>query len=382
MMFDLPEELKLLRANLRRYVDSEMIPYEMSCLHGDELVPEYLAKFQNGMKKLGLWMMDVPCEFGGQGLNLFQKSVVWEELGRTAALPRSDKITGPQVRSILYSLEGELRERYLFPVLRGEKSACFAQTEPDAGSDPGNMKTMAIPDGDYYVINGVKRFITGAGTADFMQLLAVTDKALGTRGGISCFLVDMDTPGVSLGARHETMMGDRPWEIILEDVRVPKSNLIGGLGGGFSAGQKWIGAGRIKHGARSVGVATRALELAAAYAKQRVTFGRPLSDRQGIQWKLADIYMDIEVGRMLVRRAAAMIDAGEQARVETYHCKYFCDEMAFNALDVCMQIHGGIGLTLDLPIERMWRRQRGDRILEGASEVMQTVIARHVLSQF
>ena len=383
VLFELPEELRLLRDNLRRYVDSEMIPVEMQTVDGDEFRPGWQARFQDGMKKLGLWMMDVPEEFGGQGLGMLAKSIVWTELGRTIALPaRGDKITGPSVRAILYSLEGELAQKYLYPVLRGEKTACFAQTEPDAGSDPARMSTTAVRDGDHYVINGVKRFITGAGNADFMQLMAATDRAKGSRGGISCFLVDMDTPGVRLGARYDMMMGEKPWEIILDNVRVPASNLVGGEGNGFSAGQKWLGAGRIKHGARSLGVTERALELATAYAKQRSTFGRPLADRQGIQWRLADMFMELDIARMLVWRAASMMDAGRECRVEAYHCKYYCDEMAFRAVDACMQIHGGIGLTKDLPLERMWRQTRGDRILEGASEVMRTVIARHVLKVY
>lgn len=381
--FVLPEELRMLRESLRRYVDAEMIPVEMQSVDEDEFRPGYQEKFQDGMRKLGLWMMDVPEEFGGPGLGLLAKSVVWAEFGRTVATPaRGDSITGPTVRSILYSLEGELRDRYLLPVLRGEKKACFAQTEPDAGSDPGGMRTTAVRDGDHYVINGTKRFISGAGSADFMQLMAATDRSLGSRGGISCFLVDMNTPGVKLGARYETMMGDRPWEIILDNVRVPAANLVGGEGKGFSLAQKWLGAGRVKHGARALGVAERALEMATSYAKQRVTFGRPLADRQGIQWKLADMYMNLEVGRMLVWRAASLIDEGAEARVEAYHCKYYCDEMAFKAIDECLQIHGGIGLTKDMPIERMWRQQRSYRITEGASEVMRNVVARHVLKAY
>ncbi|MDF2120077.1 acyl-CoA dehydrogenase family protein [Roseiarcaceae bacterium H3SJ34-1] len=381
--FVLPEELRMLKDNLRRYVDAEMIPHERDSVAEDEFRPGWRERFQEGMKKLGLWMMDVPEEHGGGGLDLLAKSVVWTELGRTIALPaREDLITGPSVRSILYSLEGELKEKYLLPVLRGDKRACFAQTEPDAGSDPASMRTTAVRDGNHYVINGTKRFITGAARSDFMQLMAATDRSKGSRGGISCFLVDMDTPGVRLGAQYQTMMGDKPWEIVLDNVRVPATNLVGEEGKGFSLAQKWLGAGRVKHGARAVGVAERSLEMATSYAKQRVTFGRPLADRQGIQWKLADMYMELEVARMLVWRAASLIDQGEEARVEAYHCKYYCDEMAFRAIDTCMQIHGGIALTTDLPIERMWRQQRSYRITEGASEVMRTVIARHVVKAY
>ena len=201
MQFRLPEELQMLQESLRRYVDNEMIPYERETLENGELKPEWRARFQDGMKKLGLWMMDVPEEFGGGGLSLLGKSVVWQELGRTIALPaRDDGITGPTVRHILFQLKGEMREKYLLPTLRGEKKACFAQTEPDAGSDPASMRTTAVRDGDHYVINGVKRFITSAGKADFMQLMAATDRAKGARGGISCFIVDMKTPGVKLTA--------------------------------------------------------------------------------------------------------------------------------------------------------------------------------------
>ena len=383
MDFALPEELQMLRDNLRRYVDNEMIPYERETLEGNELKPVWRERFQNGMKKLGLWMMDVPEEHGGPGLSLLAKSIVWQELGRTIALPaREDGITGPVVRHILFQLQGEMREKYLLPTLRGEKRGCFAQTEPDAGSDPGGMRTTAVREGDHYVINGVKRFITGAGKSDFMQLMAATDRAKGSRGGISCFIVDMNTPGVKLTAQYETMMGDKPWEIVLDNVRVPVSQRVGEEGKGFGLAQKWLGAGRVKHGSRALGVAERSLEMAVKYSYQRSTFGKPLAERQGIQWQLTDIWMNLDVATLLVRRAASLIDDGHEARVEAYHCKYYADEMAFQAIDRCMQIHGGIGLTTDLPIERMWRQQRSYRITEGASEVMRTVIARHVMKAY
>ena len=383
MDFKLPEELQMLQQNLRRYVDNEMIPHERETLNGIELKPEWREKFQDGMKKLGLWMMDVPEEYGGPGLSLLAKSIVWQELGRTIALPaREDGITGPQVRHILFQLQGEMREKYLMPTLLGEKRACFAQTEPDAGSDPGGMRTTAVLEGDHYVINGVKRFITGAGKSDYMQLMAATDRSKGSRGGISCFIVDMNTPGVTLTAQYETMMGDKPWDIVLDNVRVPVSHRVGEEGKGFGLAQKWLGAGRVKHGSRALGVAERSLEMAVKYSHQRSTFGKPLAERQGIQWQLTDIWMNLDVATLLVRRAASLIDDGQEARVEAYHCKYFADEMAFAAIDRCMQIHGGIALTTDLPIERMWRQQRSYRITEGASEVMRTVIARHVMKAY
>ena len=230
MEFELPEELRMFKDSLRRFVNNELIPIERQTLttEGEEIKPEFLGKLQQRAKDLGIWMMEVPEEYGGPGLSLLQRTIVTEELSRTIALPaRGEGITGPSVRHILFTLKGELREKYLMPVLRGEKKVAFAQTEPDAGSDPGGMRTTAVKDGNHYVINGTKRFITGANKAHFMQLMAATDRAKGSHGGISCFLVDMDTPGVKLGTSYQTMMGDRPWEIILDNVRVPAENLVG-----------------------------------------------------------------------------------------------------------------------------------------------------------
>lgn len=383
MDFTLPEELRILKDTLRRFVNEELIPVERETCDGEELKPEWREKLEKRAKDIGIWMMEVPEEFGGMGLGLVPRVVVWEELARTIALPsRGESIMGPTVRAILYDLEGELREKYLMPVLRGEKRACFAQTEPDAGSDPGSMRTTAVRVDDHYIINGVKRFISGAHRADFAQVMAATDRNKGSRGGISCFLVDMDTPGVKITARYETMMGDRPSEIVFDNVRVPASHRVGGEGEGFKLGQQWIGMGRVKHGARALGVAERCLEMATAYAKQRVTFGRPLADRQAIQFMLVDSYTELQAARLMVYQAASKLDNGEDARVDAYMCKSVADEMAFRVADRCMQIHGGIGLTTDLPIEKMWRQQRSYRITEGATEVMKMVIARHVLKTY
>jgi acyl-CoA dehydrogenase len=381
--FTLPEELRILKSNLRRFVDTNMIPVERETCVGDELKPEWREKFRKGAQDLGIWGLEIPTEYGGLGMGILARVVVWEELSRTIALPsRGESITGPNVRAILYQLEGEMKERYLLPVLRGEKRACFAQTEADAGSDPGSMRTTAVRDGDFYVINGVKRFISHADKADFAQVMAATDRSKGSRGGISCFLVDMDTPGVRIATRYETMMGDRPCEIVFDNVRVPAKNLVGAEGEGFKLGQQWIGVGRVKHGARALGVAERCLEMATTYAKERVTFGKPLADRQAIQFMLVDSYVELNAARLMVYQAACKMEAGEDARVEGYVCKSYADEMAFRVADRCMQIHGGIALTTDLPIEKFWRQQRSYRITEGATEVMKMVIARHVLRSY
>jgi acyl-CoA dehydrogenase len=373
----------MLRDMVRRFVTEELIPLEGKSLDGATLKPEVEAKLTARCRKLGLWQIDVPEEFGGQGLGQVGRAIVWSEIGRTVALPpRSVRIFGPEIRAPLYALQGEMRERYFMPTIRGELESCFAQTEPEAGSDPGAMRTTAVRDGDHFVINGTKRFISGAERADFVILMAATDRSKGSRGGISCFVLDMDTPGVKLTTRYETLTGERPWEIVFEDVRVHERHLIGKEGAGFSLGQKWLGAGRIKQGARALGATRRCLELAATYANQRSTFGQPLAKRQSIQWRLVDTYVALEAATLLVHNAAARIDRGEDDRNDAYLVKLFCTEMAWQAADMCLQVHGGIGLTTDLPVERLWRDQRSHMITEGTPEIMRMALARHVLNTF
>jgi len=383
MNFELPEELRMLKETVRRFVDAELIPIERDVCEGNKIKPEMREMLEEKAKALGLWLYDVPEEYGGQGLGLLAKVVVWSELSRTIALPtRNASIFGPAVSPILYYLNDEQKERYLKPVIAGEKKACFAQTEPDAGGDPGGMRTTAVLDGDHYVINGTKRFITGADEADFAQVIAATDREKGSRGGISAFLVEMNTPGVTLLRPQITMMDDRPWEIALEDVRVPIENRIGEEGEGFKLAQNWISAGRIRHGARGMGVIERCLELGASHAKQRVTFGQPLADRQSVQWMLVDMHTELHQLTLMVHHAAWKADRGEDVRYDAYMCKYFGDTKSFEAADRCMQIHGGVGLTTDLPIERMWRDQRSFIITEGPTEILKMALARHVLRKY
>ena len=383
MDYELPEELRMLQETVRRFVDRELIPIERETMEGPKLKPEAQEMLEEKAKAVGLWLYDVPEEYGGQGLGLLARAVVWAELARTIALPsRNVNIFGPIVSPILYFLNDEQKQRYLYPVLEGKLSHCFAQTEPDAGGDPGNMRTTAVRDGDDYIINGTKRFITGAADADFAQVIAATDREKGSRGGISAFLVDMDTPGVNLLRAQETMMHDRPWEIAFEDVHVPAENMIGGEGDGFKFAQNWISAGRIRHGARGIGVIERCLELGASYAKQRSTFGSLLAERQSVQWMLVDSYADLHMLKLMVYAAASKHDDGGDIRYDSYIVKYFGDTKSFEAADKCMQIHGGLGLTTDLPIERMWRDQRSFIITEGPTEILKMALSRHVLRQY
>ncbi|MFT5440028.1 MAG: acyl-CoA dehydrogenase [Alphaproteobacteria bacterium] len=383
MDFNLPEELQMLKDNLRRFVDTELIPIERETMDGNEMKPGMQAMLEEKAKGLGLWMFDVPEKFGGLGLGALAKAVMWEELSRTIAMPsRGASLFGPRVSPILYYLNDEQKERYLFPTIKGEMTNCFAQTEPEAGGDPGGMRTTAVLDGDHYVINGHKRFITGAGEADFMQVVAATDREKGSRGGLTVFLVDKGTEGVTLLRQQELMVGDRPWEILFENVRVPVENRVGEEGDGMKAAQSWLTEGRLRHGARGVGVIERCLELAASYANQRSTFGAKLATRQTVQNMLVDMYQNMHQLRLMVYDASWRVDQGEDVRNQSFMCKYFGDEKGFAAADRCMQIHGGMGLTTDLPIERFFRDQRSFIITEGPTEILKMALSRQVLRQY
>ena len=383
MDFELPEELRLLQKTVRDFVDRELIPIEMQAMDGPAMRPEIRAALERKAKDLGLWHLEVPQEYGGQGLSMLGMVVVWQEISRTIAMPpRGPAVFGPEIRGILFMLNDAQKERYLLPVLRGEKNTAFAQSEPDAGADPGAMRTTAVRHGDHYVINGYKRWITAAKTADFLQLVAATDRAKGSRGGLSMFLVDMDTPGITVTRETATMMGDLTYEIAFDDVKVPAENLIGKEGDGMSRAQTWITAGRLYQACRVLGVAQRSIALMGKYAKERVTFGAPLADRQAVQFMLADSVTEHAMTQLLVYRTALRADAGTLPRHDSYMTKIAGTELGFRVADRCMQIHGAMGLALEMPISKMWRDARSFIITEGPVEVMRMVLAREILRGF
>jgi acyl-CoA dehydrogenase len=383
MDFGLPEEIRILKDTLRRFVDQELIPIEMQSMDGPDLKPDVRKKLESKARELGLWLLEVPAELGGQDLSLLGLAVITEELARTVALPaRGPGIFGPEVRSILLSLSDQQKTRYLDPVLAGKKSTAFAQTEPDAGADPGGMRTTAVRDGNHYRINGYKRFIAHAKGADFLQLVAATDPKKGSRGGLTVFLVDMDTPGVSIAGKTVHMMGDVTYEIALDDVMVPVENRIGNEGDGMKAAQTWINANRVAQAARGLGVAQRCLEMITSYARQRSTFGRPLEARQAVQFAVADLYTKLQAGQLLTYRTAWKFDNGSLQRHETFMTKIFCTELGYEAADRCMQFHGALGTATEMPIESMWRQSRSFMITGGPVEIMRASLAREVFALY
>jgi acyl-CoA dehydrogenase len=379
--FELPREIKMMQGLLRKFVDQELIPIEMQVNLDEELDESVLGPLQEKVKALGLWQFDVPKEFGGLGFGMLARCVVQEEISRTKALPfRHNDLFGPTVGPILYLCNDEQKERFLFPALRGEIKVAFAQTEPDSGADPGGMRTRAVREGDHYILNGSKRFITAGGTSDYCQVVCVTDPEKRQRGGISVLMVDMKSTGVNLVRQWPTMMGDKPWELAFENVRVPIENRIGEEGKGFGLAQNWLTFGRVQgHGARCVGIADRSNDMAMDYARQRVTFGQPLSERQAIQFMIADSAIDIHAARLMVYSTAWRYDQGEDVRNESYMTKIFCTEMASRVVDRAIQIHGGVGLTMELPLQYWFRQVRSIRITEGVTEVLRWRMARNMI---
>ena len=384
MDLELPHEIRLLKETIRKFVDRELIPIETRSRADDgDLKPDLRAGLEAKAKALGLWHLDLPTEYGGQGLDLLSMAAVWEEMARTTAIPsRGPGVFGPDVRAILLSLNDQQKKRYLEPVLKGEKTTAMAQTEPDAGGDPGAMRTTAVRNGDHYVINGNKRFILHAKKAAFIQLIAATDREKGSRGGLTAFLVDMDTPGVAITGHSQHMMGEKTWEISFDDVKVPVENRIGGEGEGMKLAQSWIGGSRVYQAARGLGVASRCIDMMATYAQQRVTFGKPLSTRQSIQFDIANLYSRHAAVQALTYRTAARLDAGTAGRHETFMIKILGTELGFDAADRCMQLHGGMGTTTEMPIEQMWRDSRSFMITGGAVEIMRSALSREIFAMY
>jgi acyl-CoA dehydrogenase len=381
MDFELSEEHRMLRDMVRAFVDRELIPLENAFGPGHEIPPDTMSGLQEKTRAMGLWMLDVPEEYGGAGLDLLSRCIIDEQVGRSSIFHwHSHPLFGPALRPVLLACNDEQKERFLFPVLRGEFKICFAQTEPDAGSDPANLKTRAVRDGDDYVINGSKRFITGAGESRYAQLMAATEPEKGAKGGVTCFIVDLQGPGVTVTESWPNITGECLWEIALDNARVPAANIIGEVGQGFELGQRFLTEGRVKaHGARSVGAAQRALEMMMDYAPQRVTFGQPLADRQAVQFMIADSAMELHMTRNLVYECAWRSDRGEDIRDLSYMVKIQGTEMVTRVVDRAIQIHGGMGVSTELPLEWFYREARAVRINEGATEVLRWRLARNLI---
>ncbi|MFC7392888.1 acyl-CoA dehydrogenase family protein [Scopulibacillus cellulosilyticus] len=378
MEFTLTEEQKMVQRTIRNFVKNELMPYEQQVLRNERegrpgMTREEIKDLQMKAKELGFWGINTPEEYGGADLGPVMTALIQMELGRTF-VPFS---FGGSADNILYYCNEEQKEKYLLPVINGDRRSCFALTEPTAGSDAANIRMPAVKDGNHWVLNGEKIFITNGNEADFAMVFAVTDKEKGARGGVTCFLVDRD-----MGWRSEYIqtMGEwGPASLVFENVRVPEENILGELGGGFNLGMKWIGQGRWMIPARGVGASERLLQMGIEQSKSRVTFGKPISERQAIQWMIADSAVEIEATKWLVLRAAWLAEKGKDNRHMASMAKLYGTNMANRVVDRVLQIHGGMGYTKELPIERWYREMRLWRIFEGTDEIQRYIIARNLL---
>lgn len=378
MDFALEQKHLMVRDVVRRFAENEVKPLAAE-IDEQERFPRETVKKMAGMGLMGL---PFPEAWGGAGGDYLGYAIAVEELSRVCAA------TGVILSSHIslacdpidqFGTEAQ-KQKYLPPLLRGELLGAFGLTEPGAGTDSAAQQTTAVLDGDHYVINGSKLFITNGGEADVYILFAMTDKALGNKG-VSAFLVERDTPGFLLGKKEQKMgvRGSATRELIFEDMRVPRENLLGMPNKGFGIAMQTLDGGRVGIAAQALGIADGALSETVRYMKQRVQFGKPISSFQGLQWMVADMQVSIEAARLLTYKAAWMKGRGEKITQAAAMAKLHASETAMDVTTKCVQLHGGYGYTRDYPLERMMRDAKITELYEGTSQVQRMVIAGALL---
>ena len=382
MDFSLSDEQKMIQQTVHSFVERELIPLEREMMQSEGkystgIEPGLYHELQAKAKEMGFWGINTPEAYGGANLGAVMSALIAIELGRTL-VPFT---FGGNADNILYHGNEQQKQEYLIPTIEGKRRSCFALTEPGAGSDPSSIRTAAVKDGNHWIINGQKVFITGGNEADFTMVFAVTDRDKPPQnGGVTCFLVDREMGWTSRPV--PTMGGWSPAELFFENVRVPEDHVLGEVGQGFSLGMQWIGQGRWLIASRCVGTAERLLQMAVDYSRQRVTFGQPIANRQAIQWMLADSAVEIQATKWLALHAAWKADQGLDNRHEGSMAKLFGSNMANRVVDRVMQVHGGMGYTREMPIERWYRDLRVTRIYEGTDEIQHFIIARNLLKGY
>jgi len=374
------ETLNLLLDNLSRFVRERLVPAETEVAEHDRIPPDIVEE----MRALGLFGLCIPQDYDGLGLSMEEEVLVAFELGKTSPAFRSLIGTNNGIGSQGLILDGTeaQKQRYLPAMASGELIGAFALTEPGAGSDAASLRTRALREGDSYVLNGTKRFITNAPQAGIFTVMARTSSEIKGAGGISAFIVHADTPGLSLGKIDQKMgqKGAHTCDVIFENCRIPAANLIGGVEGvGFKTAMKVLDKGRLHIAAICVGAAERMLADALTYALERQQFGQPLAEFQLIQAMLADSQADIYAARCMVVDAARKRDLKQDVSMEASCCKMFASEMCGRVADRAVQIFGGAGYVSEYGIERFYRDVRLFRIYEGTTQIQQLVIARNLI---
>ena len=384
MDFALDPEHQMLKDLVARFVREHLMPLEAAALAREASTGQLTVLEQDRLRldavsrALGLWGLDAPEEMGGFDLPVTAMVGVNEEIGRTI-VPYELPPDSPNLIMLLRSANDAQRATYLEPYARGDTHSAIAISEPGAGTDPAALSTRAERQGDQWVLNGRKIWISRADKADWTIVMAVTDKAKGVKGGISAFIVDQGTPGFVVERRIPMLGGASTFEIRLEDCRIAHGQLLGKEGFGFAPMQARLSSRRVQIAAWCIGRAQRALDMLCEYAVQRKTFGVALADRQTIQNWVADAAMRIHACRLMTYEAAARIDRGEEARSQVSMIKVFATETAWDVIDAAMQAFGGMGMTKELPLQMMANQTRLARIYEGPNEIHRWVIAREQL---
>ncbi|HUC66952.1 MAG TPA: acyl-CoA dehydrogenase family protein [Stellaceae bacterium] len=383
MDLELSDEQKLIVAQVRRLVREEILPLEAKLdPDASELLPEDFARLSAKVKEMGFWGLDIPAEYGGPGIDLVTRTLMAIEMAqhRAGLYAPCYGIFGGAGLAQLYEASEDQKQRYLYPTLRGEKRGFFGLTEPSGGSDPARaIQTRAVRDGSDWVLNGSKVFISGADRAQYGLVFARTDAGKG-RDGVTCFIVDTDMPGFHVRRIVHTLRSTNyATELQFEDLRVPHANVLGEVNRGFAIANDRLSRQRIPYAAACIGIAVKAQEMAIDYAKLRDTFGAKLATRQAIQWMIVDNEIDIRTSLWLTLAAAQKAERGEPFRTDAAMAKLVASEAGGRVVDRAMQIHGGYGMTKDLPLERWYREMRIRRVGEGPSEVQRLIMARDLL---
>jgi len=381
MDFGLSQEQQMVVDTVRDFVEKELYPHENTVEELGYVPPELTQEIRQKVLNLGFYAANIPEEFGGGGLDYVTMSLLERELGRAS---QALSVIFGRPSNILCGCKGEQVEKYLMPAIRGEKIDCIAMTEPDAGSDVRSMKASAVKDGDDWILNGTKHFITHADEADFAIVFIATGEEETPRGKkkqITCFLVDRGTPGFEIreGYKCVSHRGYNNSILNFDNCRIPATQILGEEGRGFDEANTWLGATRLTVAAMSVGRAQRCFDLAVNWAAERKQFGQAIGKFQGVSFKLADMATDIQAAEYLTMGAAWKLDKGLPADQDIAMAKVHATEMLARVTDESLQIFGGMGLMTELPIERFWRDARVERIWDGTSEIQRHIISRGLL---
>ncbi len=380
-----PEEYVALAASLRDYIEREIKPIDEQYAEQFQAtgridgIVEIRRELRKKSVASGFYGLFMPEEVGGAGVGYLGMALCYEELGRSGSYVAEGGGVLPGVEGptpVLLDCDDDQRKRYLDPTMRAEREAAFALTEPEAGSDATRIRTRAVRKGGRFVVNGRKHFITHGAYADYVLLFAVTDPDQGAQGGITCFLVDTDTPGFSVARRQQTMYDDHQAELAFEDLEIGAEQILGREGYGFYSAMKWINGRRIQIAAGAVGIADHLVRRMLDYAKTREAFGKPIGKYQYVQGMIVDSVCELEQARYLVYEAADRIDHGGDGRLEAAKAKYVASEMVNRVADRAIQVHGGNGFMTEMGIERYARYVRAMRLYEGTSEILKTNIAK------